>query len=104
MNGTFSQAIRFALSLVAGFGGIYVGGIVGAIVGRFVTGEQGLHGLDATALFFVLVGILVGLCTGVRLGNVIGTKLTRVRLQAGDLPKPCVESQSLRFHRTRKLL
>lgn len=37
MNGTFSQAIRFALSLVAGFGGIYVGGIVGAIVGFFLS-------------------------------------------------------------------
>lgn len=35
MNGAFSQAIRFALSLVGGFDGIYAGGTVGAIAGRF---------------------------------------------------------------------
>lgn len=69
--------LRLVFALVTGFGGILAGGIAGAVVGQFVTGEKGLHGLDPPALFSAAVGMIVGLLVGVRSGTVIATKLGR---------------------------
>lgn len=77
MNNAARRLISFLIGIAAGFGGLLAGVFLGAAVGRFITGEQGLHGFDVITLFCMGSGAVVGLLVGTRAGSIVAAKLLR---------------------------